>query len=370
MQRLTGLDAFLLYLETPTQPLNVCCVLQLDTSTMPGGYSYTRFRAALAKRVKLVPEFRVKLADSQLNLDHPVWVDDANFQLRRHLHRVAMPPPGGHRELAEVCGHIAGLPLERDRPLWEMWVIEGGAGADSLAVMLKVHHAVVDGVSGVNLLNHLCGVEPELPPLQPRDGAGGAYPFQIAASGLVGFALRPWRLTTVLPATVRTLVQTALRARQGRTMAAPFAAPPTAFNAPFTERRNIAFTQLDLRDIKAIKNRHGLTVNDVVVGLCAGALRRFLLDRGSCRTRRCWLRCRCRCATSLIDPGETSSRGCSADSKATSVIPPSDYAISSRETLPRKITPRRWDPPCRRTGPSSAARRCSERPCASCRVSH
>ncbi len=280
MQRLTGLDAFFLYLETPTQPLNVCCVLQLDTSTMPGGYTYARFRAALAKRVKLVPEFRVKLADSQLNLDHPVWVDDSNFQLRRHLHRVAVPPPGGHRELAEVCGHIAGLPLERDRPLWEMWVIEGAAGADSLAVMLKVHHAVVDGVSGVNLLNHLCGVEPELPPLQPHDGAGGAYPFQIAASGLVGFALRPWRLASVLPATARTLVQTAFRARQGRTMAAPFAAPPTAFNAPFTERRNIAFTQLDLRDIKAVKNRLGLTVNDVVVGLCAGALRRFLLDRG------------------------------------------------------------------------------------------
>jgi diacylglycerol O-acyltransferase / wax synthase len=280
MQRLTGLDAFFLYLETPTQPLNVCCVLQLDTSTMPGGYTYPRFRAALAKRVKAVPEFRMKLADSQLNLDHPVWVDDEDFQLRRHLHRVGAPPPGEHRELAEVCGHIAGLPLNRDRPLWEMWVIEGGAGADSLAVMLKAHHAVVDGISGVNLLAHLSGAEPEMPPAQAVDGAGGARPLQIAASGLVGFALRPWRLATVLPPTARTLVQTVFRARQGRTMAAPFAAPPTAFNAPFTEQRNIAFTQLDLRDIKTVKNRLGLTVNDVVVGLCAAALRRFLFDRG------------------------------------------------------------------------------------------
>jgi diacylglycerol O-acyltransferase / wax synthase len=280
MQRLTGLDAFFLYLETPTQPLNVCCVLQLDTSTMPGGYTYPRFRAALAKRVKAVPEFRMKLADSQFNLDHPVWVDDEDFQLRRHLHRVGAPPPGGHRELAEVCGNIAGLPLNRDRPLWEMWVIEGGAGADSLAVLLKAHHAVVDGLSGVNLLANLSGTEPEMPPAQAVVGAGGARPLEIAASGLVGFALRPWRLATVLPPTVRTLVQTVFRARQGRTMAAPFAAPPTAFNAPFTEQRNIAFTQLDLRDIKVVKNRLGLTVNDVVVGLCAGALRRFLLDRG------------------------------------------------------------------------------------------
>jgi WS/DGAT/MGAT family acyltransferase len=280
MQRLTGLDAFFLYLETPTQPLNVCCVLQLDTSTMPGGYTYRRFRAALDKRVKAVPEFRVKLADSQLNLDHPVWVDDQHFQLRRHLHHVTAPPPGGRRELAEVCGHIAGLPLHRDRPLWEMWVIEGGAGADSLAVVLKAHHAVVDGVSGTNLMAHLCGAEPDMPPPQPGDGPGGAHPLQIAASGLVGFALRPWRLATVVPPTTRTLVQTLFRARQGRTMAAPFAAPPTVFNAAFTGRRNIAYTQLDLRDIKAIKNRLGLTVNDVVVGLCAGVLRRFLLDRG------------------------------------------------------------------------------------------
>jgi diacylglycerol O-acyltransferase / wax synthase len=280
MQRLTGLDAFFLYLETPTQPLNVCCVLQLDTSTMPGGYTYPRFRAALAKRVKAVPEFRMKLADSQLNLDHPVWVDDEDFQLRRHLHRVGAPPPGGHRELAEVCGHIAGLPLNRDRPLWEMWVIEGGAGAGSLAVLLKAHHAVVDGISGVNLLANLSGTEPEMPPAQAVDGAGGARPLQIAASGLVRFALRPWHFATMLPPTTRTLVQTVFRARQGRTMAAPFAAPPTAFNAPFTEQRNIAFTQLDLRLIKTVKNRLGLTVNDVAVGLCAGALRRFLLDRG------------------------------------------------------------------------------------------
>ncbi|HEY9303269.1 MAG TPA: wax ester/triacylglycerol synthase domain-containing protein, partial [Mycobacterium sp.] len=180
MQRLTGLDAFFLYLETPTQPLNVCCVLQLDTSTMPGGYTYARFRAALAKRVKLVPEFRLKLADSQLNLDHPVWVDDESFRLSRHLHRVDMSAPGGHRELAEVCGRIAALPLNRDRPLWEMWLIENGACPDSLAMMLKVHHAVVDGVGGVNLLAQLCGTAPEMPPLEPRVGAGGAYPLQIA----------------------------------------------------------------------------------------------------------------------------------------------------------------------------------------------
>jgi diacylglycerol O-acyltransferase len=280
MERLSGLDAFFLYMETPTQPLNVCCVLELDTSTMPGGYTYGRYRAALAQHVKAVPEFRMKLADTQLNLDHPVWVDDENFQLRRHLHRVGVPAPGGRRELAEICGYIAGLPLDRDRPLWEMWVLDGGARSDTVTVMLKVHHAIVDGVAGANLLAQLCSMEPEAPAPQPVRGAGGGNTLQIAASGLMGFALRPLRLATVVPATMVTLAQTLLRAREGRTMAAPFTAPPTLFNGSVGRNRNIAYTQLDMRDVKRVRERFGMTINDVVVALCAGVLRRFLLERG------------------------------------------------------------------------------------------
>src|ERR1700756_3845064 len=280
MERLTGLDAFFLYLETPTQPLNVCCVLELDTSTMPGGYTYSRFRSALAKHVKAVPEFRMKLADTQLNLDHPVWVDDENFQLRRHLQRVGVPAPGGRRELAEICGYIAGKPLDRDRPLWEMWVLDGGADSDTVTLMLKVHHAVVDGVAGANLLAQLCSQDPEAPAPQPVRGAGGGNRLQIAASGLMGFAMRPLRLATVVPATIMTLAQTALRARDGRTMAAPFSAPPTPFNGAVGRHRSIAYTQLDMRDVKRVKERFGVTINDVVVALCAGVLRRFLLERG------------------------------------------------------------------------------------------
>ena len=280
MERLSGLDAFFLYLETPTQPLNVCCVLELDTSTMPGGYSYGRLRTEIVKRVSAVPEFRMKLADNQLNLDHPVWVDDENFQLRRHVRRVGVPQPAGRRELAEICGYIAGLPLDRDRPLWEMWVIEGGTRDDALAVMLKVHHAVVDGVTGANLLTQLCSLQPDAPPPQPVAGAGDAHPLQIAASGLMGFTKRPLRLATLLPATMLTLAGTLLRARKGRTMAAPFSAPPTPFNGTLSRHRNIAYTQLDMRDVKRAKNRFGVTVNDVVVALCAGVLRRFLHERG------------------------------------------------------------------------------------------
>jgi diacylglycerol O-acyltransferase / wax synthase len=146
--------------------------------------------------------------------------------------------------------------------------------------MLKVHHAVVDGIAGANLLAQLCTLDPDAPAPQPVRGAGGGNPLQIAASGLIGFALRPLRLATVVPATILTLAQTVLRAREGRTMAAPFSAPPTPFNGTITRYRNIAFTHLDMCDIKRVKDRFGVTVNDVVVALCAGVLRRFLLKRG------------------------------------------------------------------------------------------
>ncbi|WP_445160404.1 WS/DGAT/MGAT family O-acyltransferase [Mycobacterium sp. Dal123C01] len=280
MERLSGLDAFFLYLETPTQPLNVCCMLELDTSTAPGGYSYGRFRTALAKSAAAVPEFRMKLADNQLNVDHPVWVDDEKFQLEHHLQHVGVPAPGGRRELAEICGYIAGLPLDRDRPLWEMWVLQGATNSDAIVVMLKVHHALVDGVAGANLLAHLCSPRPDAPAPRAVGGAGGGNPVQIAVSGLLGFARRPLRLATVVPATLLTVARTVLRAREGRTMAAPFSAPSSPFNGAVTRYRNIAYSQLDMRDVKRVKDRFGVTVNDVVVALCAGVLRRFLLERG------------------------------------------------------------------------------------------
>jgi diacylglycerol O-acyltransferase / wax synthase len=290
MERLSGLDASFLYHESPTQPLHLSSVLELDTSTMPGGYSFDRFRDELALRIKAAPQFREKLADSWLNLDHPVWVEDEHFDVDRHLDRIDLPCPGGRREMAEICGHIAALPLGRDRPLWEMWVMEGVAGTDTheggpLAVMTKVHHAAVDGVIAANLLSQLCSAEPDAPPADPVAGPGGASLLELAAGGLVRFALRPLRLAQVLPMTVWTVVETLRRASRGLTMAAPFAAPSTPFNAPVTEQRNIAFAQLDLDDIKTIKNRFGVKVNDVVMAVCAGALRWFLFDRGELPAR-------------------------------------------------------------------------------------
>ncbi len=285
MERLSGLDASFLYSESSNVPLHVCCVVELDTATMPGGYSFERFRDRLASRIAALPELRAKLADSQLNLDHPVWVEDDDLDLSAHLYRIALPSPGGRCELAEVCGYIASRPLDRTKPMWEIWVIEGVSGTDPhdggpLALMIKVHHAVVDGVSAANLLAKLCDPVPDAEPPLPVAGPGGATELGIAAGGLVGFLTRPLHVAKAVPATVSAVVDTVNRARSGLAMAAPFRAPKIRFNAEVTGERIIALAQLDFEDVKRIKNRFDVKVNDVVMALCAGALRDFLLARG------------------------------------------------------------------------------------------
>lgn len=284
MERLGGLDAGLLYSESVTVPLHVSSVVLVDTSTVPGGFTFERFRRDVGDRIRALPELRAKLGDSQFNLDHPVWVQDNDFDLDRHLNRIALPSPGGREELADVCGHIASIPLDRSKPLWEMWIIEGldGAALDAggpLALMIKVHHAAVDGVSAANLLETLCDLEPDAPPPAPVEGPGDAPAWAIAADGFVRFVTRPWQLTRVVPETAAMVVKTVNRAVSGTAMAAPFAAPRTRFNAELTSERSIALVQLDLGDVKKVKNHYGVKVNDVVMALCAGALRGYLADR-------------------------------------------------------------------------------------------
>ncbi|BBY44215.1 WS/DGAT/MGAT family O-acyltransferase [Mycolicibacterium celeriflavum] len=284
MERLSAFDASLLYSESPSVPLNVCAIACLDTSTIPGGYRFDRVREHLASRLRALPEFRAKLANSPLNLDHPVWVEEDDVDLSYHLHRIALPAPGEVTELTNVCGRIASAPLDRSKPLWEMWVIEGIAETDphvygDIALMMKVHHAAVDGVSAANLISKLCDLEPDAPPPDSVAGPGRARRFEITADGLMRAVTRPLQLARAVPATMSTIVNSIARARSGTAMAAPFKAPATVFNAEITADRTIALAQLELADVKRVKDAFGVKVNDVVMALCAGALRGYLGDR-------------------------------------------------------------------------------------------
>lgn len=283
-QRLSGLDASFLYLETATQPLHVISVLELDTSTIPGGYDYDRFRADLSARLGAMSAFREKPSTSVLNLDHPVWVEDSDVDLDRHVRRIALPAPGGRAEFDEICGYLAGLPLDRRRPVWEMWVVEGAGGSLGsgwLAVIIKLHHAAADGVTFVKVLSQLCSRELDPPPPDRVEAIPADKPARIAADGLARFAIRPlYLIVRLLPATFRAVVDTVRRAAGGRAMAAPFTAPRTVLNGSITADRKVALARLDLADVKKVKNHFGVTVNDVVMALVGGVVRQFLVDRG------------------------------------------------------------------------------------------
>jgi diacylglycerol O-acyltransferase / wax synthase len=280
MKRLSGLDASFLYLETPEQLLHVCGVVVLDPATIPGGYSFPAMREALESRVRAVPEFRQKLRHVPLELDHPVWVDDDYFDIDRHVHRAALPSPGDHRALGELCGHLAGIPLDRSRPLWEMWVVEGLEN-DRVAVFAKMHHATVDGMSGMSLLAHLAGLEPDLPePPEEPEPPRAPGDLELLTRAVVRQAGRPLKVVSLLSPSLKALGGSAGRAARGSAMAAPLTAPRTSFNGTISGRRTVAFADLSLDAVKSVKNATGSTVNDVVLTIVGGALRRYLEDRG------------------------------------------------------------------------------------------
>ena len=282
MDRLSGLDASFLYLETPAQMLHVCGIIVLDPSTMPDGYSFDTMKDELASRVTPIPSFRRKLRNVPLHLDHPIWVDDEDFDIDRHVHRLALPSPGGEQELSDVCAHLAGIPLDRSRPLWEMWVIEG-LPDERIAVFSKMHHATVDGVSGSNMVSYLCSLEPdEESPMPVEESAPGRDPgeLELTARALLTNLAKPLEVVKLVAPSAALVAKTVGRARKGTAMAAPLTAPRTSFNGTITGHRSIAFTDLSLEAIKEVKNATGATVNDVVLTVSGGALRRYLEERG------------------------------------------------------------------------------------------
>ena len=251
---------------------------------MPEAYSFETLRSTLRQRLGSNPAFRRKLHNPLLNLDHPVWVDDEDFDIEHHVRRTTVAAPGGReRARRRLRRHRRRSRWTASRPLWEFWVIEGLPDG-KLAVMTKMHHATVDGVIGrepdQRTVQHHARRRSRWPrrsrepaPKRPRDR-------EIVLDGLRHVAARPVRLARLVPATMPVLPAWVRRSRSGTAMPAPFTAPRTSFNGTITSHRAVALAQMDLADVKEVKNAFGTTVNDVVLALCSGALRRYLDDRG------------------------------------------------------------------------------------------
>ena len=287
MERLSGLDASFLYLETPSLHMHVAMTLVFDPSTVPGGYSFDRMQKGIARRLPSAPVFRRRLVEVPFRLGHPVWVEDPEFDIDYHVRRAAVPKPGGLRELAELTGEITGHQLDRARPLWEMWIIEGLAD-DNIGFVAKMHHSTVDGVSGAELLSVLFDLDPdpEVEDDRPESPVDERIPsgLELMTQAAVARSMRPFEMTRDIVRTVpRVLnvrkVRLGAPERSDRSKAAlPLSAPRTSFNTALTWRRSVALTAIGLDDVKRVKNATGTTVNDVILAVCTGALRSFLVE--------------------------------------------------------------------------------------------
>ena len=285
MQTLGGLDAAFLTLETPTSHLHVTGVAVLDPATMPGGYSFDKVRRFIAGRLHVAGAFRRRLVTVPFSLGRPVWVEDAGFDLDYHVRRAALPAPGGPEELAAFAADIASRPLDRSKPLWEMWIVEG-VESDKVAQVAKMHHATIDGVTGTNMMGHLLDLEPK--PVDDQSPADDWQPepvpseLELLGRALAGRAARRLRLARTALDTAQAITGILGRRvlRRDGAMATPFTAPPTPFNRAITPHRRVAMTTIPLAEVKAVKDKFNSTVNDVVLALCGGALRRYLDRRG------------------------------------------------------------------------------------------
>ncbi len=280
VRRLNGVDALLLYSEAPEIHMHTLKVGVLDVSGVEGGFTFELFRQFAEQRLLALTPLRYQLVDIPLKLHHPMWTENADLDFDYHLRRVSVPAPGGRRELDQVIGEIAGTPLDRSRPLWEMYVAEGLVG-DRVAVIHKVHHVLADGVASANQMGWV--IQPD-PPELPPTGINTAD-FERTTVGLLRAAGRDHarqirRLPRLAAETGRgvTRVRRRMRERGVHPELAPNFAPPSTFmNHVVSPVRRFATAPLALADVKATSKALGVTINDIVLATAAGALRELLL---------------------------------------------------------------------------------------------
>ena len=317
MQQLTGVDAAFLYMEDQATFGHVSSLIVYDPKGGDGA-SYERTRQLFEERLHLLAPMRRRVVEVPFDLDHPYWIEDPEFDLDFHIRQTAVPPPGTDEQLAELVSRIVARPLDRTRPLWELYVIHGLPGG-LIGQLTKIHHAAIDGVGGAQLLGNLLDLEPDAPPREPQP----LPPTERVPSeeemflrALAALATRPYKQGRLLVRTLQELPQIG-RAIDFRGLAKalpePVAqlfgqgerrfeddpvhhstktgalAPRTCFNTRISPHRRFAFTSVPLDRVKAVKSALGVTVNDVVLGMCAGALRTYLEKKGELPTES--LRC-------------------------------------------------------------------------------
>jgi WS/DGAT/MGAT family acyltransferase len=281
-ERLSAVDASFLYLESPTTAMHVGTVAVLDEP--PDGFDHDRLVQLIAERIAYVPRYRQRLRSVPGRLANPVWVDDEAFDLSYHVRRSALPRPGSRAQLAEFVARVQSRRLDRSRPLWEAYLVEGLEGG-RFALVTKTHQAMVDGVAAVDIAQVIVERSPrsgDAPPDAWRPAPEPSWP-ELVVGAVADTVRRPTELVDTLRTGVGDLRSTAGRVAGGllavaRTTAR--SAPPSPLNGPVGEQRRYAMVDTSLEDFRAVRAAHGASVNDVVLATVAGALREFLMSRG------------------------------------------------------------------------------------------
>ncbi len=296
MEQLTGLDGAFLAMETRSVFGHVGSVSIVDVGVGRGvepRLTLEHLTRVIESRLPLVPLFRRRLITVPFGLDHPYWIEDADFDIALHVRELALPTPGDDRTLTEQVARLHARALERSRPLWEVYLITGLSGGRA-AIYSKIHHAAIDGVSGGDILTAVLDVSPqgrELPVVEAFEGERAPDPTWLLARSAVSLAFQPMQAVKVvtdlarsIPLLTNVIGPSLAKLKAGRDsgdlLSQPgLRAPGTPFNAPITSHRTLAFADLPLAEVKKLRGSEGhgdLTVNDVVMALCAGALRRWL----------------------------------------------------------------------------------------------
>jgi len=283
VKKLSGIDASFLYLETPAMHMHVVGALVLDPSSAAEGYRADRVRNMIEERLHLLPSFRHRVVMDPAGIDHPRWLEDPEFDVRRHVRRWTLPSPGGPAEFADFVGDFASIPLDRGRPLWEIVLVDGLSDG-TVAMVSKLHHAIMSGPAGNEMMAQLLDLTSDAPPRLPGD--------EWQPEEMPSRARRAWSSTGSVLGRIPKIPRAVLEAGVGITRAArvsifrsgsgspiPFTAPRTPFSGAITAARAVAFGQCPLDDLRFVKRAFGVTVNDVVLAAATNALRGYLVAR-------------------------------------------------------------------------------------------
>jgi WS/DGAT/MGAT family acyltransferase len=281
---MAGMDAAFLYLETPSQLAHIVGTVVLDPSTAPEPFDKPRLTALLRERIHLLQPFRRRLVEVPFNLAHPVWIEDPDFDVESHIHETTLRAPGSMHELAALVGDIASRPIDRTRPLWEIWLVDGLEGGD-VAMVTKMHHAAIDGITGADIMANLFDLAPDADPPPPPEVPWEPDPvpndLELTIGAMRHVVTNPVRMARMVRRTTRTALDVVQQARSGGpeapSPALPFGAPRVRWSGSITPHRVVAFGGAQLDDLKFTKSTFGTTVNDVVLAACTLTLRDYLL---------------------------------------------------------------------------------------------